>query len=148
MPRILLFLASCILLSIPTFFYNKETTHKVNFKITNIKNAQKGNFVLCFFANQEEFDKEKESLRFEIEKTKIVNKEIFFSLDIPSGKYGCIVLDDENLNDAMDFSLFLPKEGFGFSNFYPLFRPKFKNFSFTVPYNEDNPVEIKLRYFL
>lgn len=44
------------------------------------------------------------------------NATLTFS-NVPSGRYGIVVLHDENANHRMDRNLFrVPKEGFGFAN--------------------------------
>ncbi len=128
------------------WYSNTSKTYPVKFKITNVRNGE-GNIVLCFFANEKEWKEEAESLRFEVEKDNLKDNELNFTLNLPAGYYGAIILDDENLNDDMDFKMFLPLEGFGFTNFYPVFKPKFNNFKFKVPYQADYVV-VKLRYWL
>jgi len=126
-------------------FTPATTLHEVTFKITNIRNHQ-GNFVLCFFADEHEYKTEAESIRKEIEKEAIHNGELSFTLKLPEGTYGLLVLDDENKNDEMDFRLLLPKEGIGFSNHVPkIKKPNFSDFKFEVPPN-NQPVTIQLRY--
>lgn len=67
--------------------------------------------------------------------------------DIKPGIYGIAILDDENKNEKMDYGLILPKEGFGFSDYYHtgMKRPKFDSFDFVLK-NEIKSVEIKVRY--
>ena len=69
------------------------------------------------------------------------------SVELPSGTYGIAVLDDENSNDKMDYALMMPKEGFGFSNFYltGLSKPKFEQFKFGVS-DASFSVVIKMKY--
>lgn len=69
--------------------------------------------------------------------------------DLPPGTYGLALLDDENNDDKMNYSFIgLPKEGFGFSNYYlsGLFKPKFEVFKFTVLKDQKQKVQMKIRY--
>ncbi|MCC6370579.1 MAG: DUF2141 domain-containing protein, partial [Bacteroidia bacterium] len=67
--------------------------------------------------------------------------------DLKPGVYGIAILDDENTNEKMDYGWFLPKEGFGFSDYYHsnMSHPKFESFDFVLK-KEAKKVEIKLRY--
>lgn len=137
----LLFLSSMWL------FPNNKSTQNVDFKITNIRNT-KGNIVLCFFNNSYNYQNGQPCIRKEIDKDKIVRGELQVTIPMPQGIYGVVLLDDENLNDKMDYSFLLPTEGFGFSNHYPMIRkPTFNDFDFTVSSQQNsNPVIIKIKY--
>ena len=59
------------------------------------------------------------------------------------------IMDDENFNGKMDYSfLGIPKEGFGFSNYYHtgLTKPKLNSFAFEVLANKNTKVEVKMKY--
>ena len=69
---------------------------------------------------------------------------------IKPGTYGIVLLDDENNNGDMDYGWILPKEGYGFSNYYHtgMTKPKLAKFSFTITdVNVPKAVEIKVKYF-
>ena len=69
-------------------------------------------------------------------------------LSLPEGVYGLVFLDDENGDGEMTNNLLgLPKEGFGFSNFFlsGFKKPKFSEFSFTHTENSEI-IEVRLRY--
>ena len=68
--------------------------------------------------------------------------------DVPPGRYGLAVADDENDNGEIDWGLLLPKEGFGFSNYYStrLRRPDFEEFAFDLPRGEHVEVVVRVRY--
>ena len=58
-------------------------------------------------------------------------------------------MDDENFNGKMDYNFIgIPKEGFGFSNYYHsgLTKPKLKSFAFEVIENKNTKVEVKMKY--
>ncbi|MDD2411295.1 MAG: DUF2141 domain-containing protein [Bacteroidales bacterium] len=119
----------------------------ITVKISGIKNS-KGNIRLAFFASEEEYKKEDPRI------TKYISKEGLIDgcitavyTDIRPGTYGIALLDDENKNGEMDYSFFLPKEGFGFSDYYfkGLTKPSYKHFSFDID-KCDKTIHIKVRY--
>ena len=116
-------------------------------KISGIRNT-KGVIRLAFFTSETEFKKETPKYDKIVNKNNIINGCITVSYDnIPQGKYGIALLDDENNNYKMDYSFFVPSEGFGFSDFIQsgLFKPKFEDFSFDLG-NEDKTIKIVLKY--
>lgn len=67
--------------------------------------------------------------------------------DLPKGRYAVTILHDENSNGKVDKILFLPKEGFGISNFDKISlsnRPDFSKASFELA--DDTIKTIKLIY--
>ena len=68
--------------------------------------------------------------------------------DVPAGTYGLAVVDDANGSGGIDWGPLLPKEGFGFSNYYHrgLTRPKYERFAFELPAGESVEVTVRLRY--
>ncbi len=116
-------------------------------KISGIRNT-KGTINLGFFTNNSDFQSEKPQFRKIVKKTNIKNGTMTVSFsDIPKGNYGIALLDDENNNQEMDYSFFVPTEGFGFSEYYhtSMSRPSFSKFCFTFG-QEDKTVQIKIRY--
>ena len=120
-------------------------TLKVN--INSIRN-DKGNIRLVFYKDSKSFDDEKAFMIKIIPKAAIKNGALFVSYSgLKPGTYGIAILDDENANEKMDYGMVLPKEGFGFSNYFHtgMSRPKFENFDFVID-KADVAVEIKVRY--
>ncbi|MEO8762138.1 MAG: DUF2141 domain-containing protein [Bacteroidia bacterium] len=120
-------------------------TLKIN--MSNIRNAA-GLMCLGFYTSDENFDKDKPLFVKLIPKNTMVNGTLTITYkDIKPGTYGIALLDDENNNDKMDYGLILPKEGFGFSNYYHtgLSKPNFTKFKFTLT-NETKTVNIKVKY--
>ncbi len=118
---------------------------KVN--ISGIRNSS-GTIRVCFYNTSESFDKEKPMIIKIEPKTKVANGGLSISYtSLKPGVYGIAILDDENSNQKMDYGLILPKEGFGFSDYYHtgMSHPKFESFDFVLK-NEDKTVQIKLRY--
>ena len=106
-----------------------------------------GKIVIAVFKDQEGFKNRKPVKRVELNKSEFVENEIVLSLD--AGVYGISVLDDENNNNKMDYNfLGMPKEGFGFSNYYHkgLSKPHFDKFKFEIKNTSVELIEIKLKY--
>lgn len=68
--------------------------------------------------------------------------------DVPAGRYGVAIADDENDNGHIDWGWLLPKEGFGFSNYHSkgLARPDFEEFAFDLPAGEHVEIAVRVRY--
>lgn len=68
--------------------------------------------------------------------------------DVPAGRYAIAVLHDENSNRKMDMTLFLPKEGYGFSRDAPvkMAPPKFDAAAFDVTVGKPVRMTMKVRY--
>ncbi|PQJ08792.1 hypothetical protein CJD36_022320 [Flavipsychrobacter stenotrophus] len=70
-------------------------------------------------------------------------------MNLEPGVYGFALLDDENGNGTMDYNMFgMPKEGFGFSDFYlsGLKKPNFDQFKFTLRDHQQLKINMTLRY--
>jgi uncharacterized protein (DUF2141 family) len=117
-------------------------------KISGIKNNQ-GNLKLAFYTCASDYKNEVSPKITKIVSKSEVKNGVFMKSfnDIPAGNYGIAVLDDENCNSEMDYSFFIPSEGFGFSNYYHsgMSKPDFNNFCFNFG-KEDKTINIKLRY--
>jgi uncharacterized protein (DUF2141 family) len=65
------------------------------------------------------------------------------------GIYGLSLLDDENKDGKMEYNfLRLPREGFGFSDYYHtgFTKPKFDSFKFNIDQNQKRIITIRIRY--
>jgi len=125
-------------------YYTGQTLH---INVTGIRNFS-GNIRLAFYSNSQSFDDEKPFFIKTVPKKNILNGALKISYsDLKPGIYGIAILDDENKNEKMDYGWVLPKEGFGFSDYYHtgMTRPKFEQFDFVLK-NEEKAVEIKIRY--
>lgn len=101
-------------------------------QITGIRGAE-GVLRVSFFGNSQEFDKEKPRYEKAVSKTGAKNGKITLLLaDLPPGRYGIAVLDDENANGKMDYRWLKPAEGYGFSDLVPakMRRPGWEEFQF------------------
>jgi uncharacterized protein (DUF2141 family) len=121
----------------------------ITVKVSNIRNA-KGHIKVAFFTCENEYDIEKPKYMRKISKGSMKNGEVTATFkDIPAGKYGVAVLDDENANGEMDYSFFMPTEGFGFSDYYHtgMSKPKYNNFTFVLG-KESKTIKVKFRYII
>ena len=117
-------------------------------EITNIRN-NKGNIALGIFIDDNSFELGKPIIKKTYSKTNLINGKLKVKIKLKSGVYGISVLDDENADGEMKYNWCgLPKEGFGFSNFYQtgITKPNFKNFDFIVG-EKDKTVQVKMKYF-
>ena len=116
--------------------------------IKDIK-TPKGQILMGIYKDDVSFDKEIPYKKVQAFKTKIANGTLVVEVKLEPGKYGISLMDDENFNGKMDYNFIgIPKEGFGFSNYYHtgLTKPKLKSFSFEVIENKNTKVEVKMKY--
>lgn len=119
----------------------------VHIQVSGIRNST-GNIRLAFYSNSKSFDDEKPLFIRTVPKKDLVKNSLKVSYsDLKPGVYGIAILDDENANEKMDYGWVLPKEGFGFSDYYHtgMTRPKFNQFDFELS-TAAKTVEIKVRY--
>ena len=122
----------------------------VEVTITGIRNS-KGQMGIGVFRDNESFRKEKAYLELAFGKKEVSNGEMKIRFTLPPGTYGIALLDDENSDDVMEYNfLGMPKEGFGFSDYYHtgLTMPKFDAFRFDVVEGQKKSINIRIRYIL
>jgi uncharacterized protein (DUF2141 family) len=120
---------------------------EVKVKISEISST-KGKIMLSVFKDNKSFDDEQPYKTFSFDKKLIANGKLSVSCKIPFGTYGFALVDDENANGKMDKNMIgIPKEGFGFSNFFltKMKKPIFNDFKF-VHSASNNEVNIKIKY--
>ena len=120
----------------------------IKFEISNLKNSN-GSIIVSVYKNKKSFDDGIPSSHKVIPKKEKMNKGTFKAqFSLPPGVYGLVFIDDENNDGKMTNRIIgIPKEGYGFSNFYlsGFKKPKFSDFSFTL--KEDfETMQIRLRY--
>ena len=118
----------------------------ITVNITNVR-SKEGQIRLNVFKDEASFNSEKPYKIMHIPKNELADGKLTANVQLPNGTFGIAVLDDENSNEKMDYTVMMPKEGFGFSNFYltGLSRPKFDKFKFAVSDNSF-AVVIKMKY--
>lgn len=135
----------------PFFIQNDSKTidkSQVVVNISNIRNT-KGVIGIGIFKTEEQFKKDTPYLRLEFGKDELKDGKLTVSFDLPEGKYGIALIDDENRNGKMDFSFLIPQEGVGFSNYYHrgLTRPRLDAFKFYVREEAVSKVRVKMKYY-
>ena len=136
----------CASLFCYSFVIPSQQKISVPVKITDIRNST-GDIIMGIYTDGASFSDRKPYLTTTVSKKNLKNGVVYCNVELPAGTYGFTMLDDENLNDKMDYGFILPKEGFGFSNYYHrgLSSPKFESFAVKV---DGNPKEvvIKVKY--
>lgn len=117
--------------------------------IKNIKSA-KGQVCIAIFADAAGFQSEKTIWETKCAKKLVSKGTLDLTIPLRAGKYGVSVLDDENMNGKMEYNLLgIPREGFGFSNYYHrgFCKPAFDDFSFVVEKDEVVDITVYMKYF-
>jgi uncharacterized protein (DUF2141 family) len=109
-----------------------------------------GQLCVAVFANETEFKSEKPIWEMKYPKDTIKKGEFRLNIQLKAGKYGLSVLDDENGNGRMNYNMLgIPKEGFGFSNYFHrgIKVPSFNQFSFFLEKDEIPDIRVVMKYF-
>jgi uncharacterized protein (DUF2141 family) len=120
----------------------------VELTIKNIRNTN-GTIRVGFFKDNASFDKETAFKSVPSTKETRSNGVLKVKTQLEPGIYGASLLDDENNNGKMDYNFIgVPKEGFGFSNYYHsgFTKPKFEAFKFEVKASNTPKIEMVIRY--
>ena len=136
-----------ILIVIVILFTISVNAQSLIVEITGIRNRT-GNICFAVFVDEAGFDKEQAYYEKNYSKSNIKNGKLTLRLKLKPGVYGISILDDENKDGEMRYNLIgVPKEGFGFSNYYHtgFKKPKFENFSFRIS-DKDKKVVVKMKY--
>ncbi len=118
-------------------------------KITNIS-EQKGQLCIAFFDSDEGFKAEKTCYELKIDKSRVKLHELLVEIPFHLGRFGVSVLDDANFDGKMQYNLLcIPREGFGFSDYYHrgIHKPSFSDFAFYLEKNDVKNVTIRMKYF-
>jgi uncharacterized protein (DUF2141 family) len=119
--------------------------------ILNVSEIRNKNGVirLGIYKNNSAFQEEKPFLVKSFSKDKLIDGKLTFSFSVNVGEFGIALLDDENENGKMDYSFFIPQEGFGFSNYFHsgLRMPTFENFKFVVTKNNSTKINLVIKYY-
>tara|TARA_R110002072_G_scaffold2815_1_gene22191 strand:- start:5845 stop:6294 length:450 start_codon:yes stop_codon:yes gene_type:complete len=121
-------------------------THTISIKIENIRNT-KGTMQLQLYQSQKAFAAETPYKTIRISKENVSDNTLYYKIKgLAQNTYGVALLDDENNNKEMDYGLFFPVEGFGFSDYYHTgwSKPTFHDFKFFL--KKDKTVRMKVRY--
>ena len=129
-----------------------KTAQLVDIDVT-VKNIRRpyGKILIGIFKDEEGFDKEIAFKSVHAEKVFISTGVIKVKTQLEPGIYGAALIDDENNNGKFDYNFIgIPKEGFGFSNYYHkgFFKPKLEYFKFEVKPSSPTKLELIIRYLL
>ncbi len=132
------------------FFAASEHATSIPLTITiEEMNSFDGNIIVAVFIDNQSFQDDDPIKMFVFpKKDNLINGVFSCTIDLPEGKYGIAVHDDENADERMNYNFIgMPKEGFGFSNYYHegISRPKYADFEFPLRNNIPS-LKIKLRY--
>ena len=121
----------------------------IELTVKNIR-TNKGKIMIGFFKDNLSFEQEKPFKRVACSKQTVSNGILKVKIQLEAGIYGASLLDDENENGKMDYNVLgIPKEGFGFSNYYHkgFTKPKMETFQFEVKVGNLPKIEMPIRYF-
>jgi len=143
-----------VLLGIVMSSFNTEQSSDamahIELTITDIR-GEEGIIGLGVFDTEDGFDKEIAYKSFHFDKSNLKDGQMTVTFDLKPDTYGISLLDDENGNDQMDYNLLgIPKEGFGFADYYHsgFSKPSFATFKFVIKAGETKKLQAKFRYIL
>ncbi|MDR1585185.1 MAG: DUF2141 domain-containing protein [Prevotellaceae bacterium] len=116
--------------------------------ISNVRNFQ-GQLCVAIFADKKGYEAQKPVQLTNYDKSRVENGEFRVRISLKPGIYALSVLDDENENKEMDYTLLgMPREGFGFSGytFNGFKKPRFDDFSFRIKEDELKKIQVVMRY--
>ena len=149
MRYLLNLIAVMLLVFLSSSFMVKKTpasTYNLIVIVTNIRNTT-GTMQLQLYRTQESFEGEYPYKTFRMSKKDVTGNTMSYTMsNLDADTYGVALLDDENNNKKMDYGIALPKEGFGFSDYYHTAwsKPTFYKFNFFL--NKHRTVYMKIRY--
>jgi uncharacterized protein (DUF2141 family) len=133
-----------------TTSFTSPTVITIPIVVKNIKNS-KGRLSIGVFKDASSFEEEKPHKIILVSKKDLVNGTLKSSIEIESGIYGLSILDDENSDYKMEYNMIgMPKEGFGFSNYYHtgFTKPNFKQFLVVINPSQKAAITFNLRYII
>jgi len=136
-----------IILIVSDYSYS-QLSGQLILNVSEIRN-KKGILRIGIYKDNSTFQEEKPFLVKSFSKDKLIDGKLTFSFSIDVGEFGIALLDDENENGEMDYSFFIPQEGFGFSNYFHsgLRMPTFENFKFVVTKNDSTKINLIIKYY-
>jgi uncharacterized protein (DUF2141 family) len=133
-------------LSLTTSGLSATDGSSVDVSVSGLRNM-KGQLMVCLTRNPKAFpdcSKDASAIKKLVPAIQASN----FSFDnVAPGTYAIAIVHDENKNNKMDLSLFIPKEGFAFSRnpTITVGPPKFKSAAFVVG-EPDTRQSVKMKY--
>ena len=136
-----------LLLSLPAATLNAQN---VDVTITGVR-SEKGQMVIGVFKDSESYQAEKAFMSKSFKKNINPDGEMRVQFSLEPGVYGLCLLDDEDSDGIMHYNfLGMPKEGFGFSDYYhtSFTKPRFDLFKFTLSKGQQKSIKLRVRYIL
>lgn len=146
MRKLLLNIA--VLICIHSLLPERALAQEIEVIIDNIR-SEEGVMVIGVYRDEAGFKEDSPYLRNKYSKSMVNEGSMTVTIKLDPGTYGLALLDDENNDDKMNFSLIgVPREGYGFSDYVHsgLSRPKFRDFSFTLEEGETLEVTCLIKY--
>ena len=122
-----------------------QPVQQTNIKVTGIRSS-KGNIIVQVFKDNATYEDQKPFKKITFDKKALVNGMLSVTLDLEPAIYGFTMIDDENGNGDIDKNLIgMPKEGFGFSNFFleKMKKPKFDDFKTNLTTQSNIVMKVK-----
>jgi uncharacterized protein (DUF2141 family) len=116
-------------------------------KVTEIRSA-KGSVILNVFKDNDAYDKQQPYKQFVFDKKALANGTLTIHCALEPGTYGITLIDDENGDGKLNKNFVgMPKEGFGFSNFFmtKMKKPSFDDFKVDLK-TVTAPIGIRVKY--
>jgi uncharacterized protein (DUF2141 family) len=145
-----IFLFGIIYLTLTSLKERQKATISTPITIKNIRNT-KGRLSIGVFKDAKTFDVEKPHKIILVQKKDLTGGTLKTTIELEPGVYGLSILDDENNDHKMEYNMVgMPKEGFGFSNYYHtgFTKPDFKQFLVKINTKEKDPIVFQIRYIL
>jgi len=132
------------------FLFISFNSHENNVELTVFESRNlKGQIAIGIYKDDYGFQNSKSYLNKKFPKTEMKNGKLTVRFNLEPGTYAIALLDDESKDGKMDYNFIgIPKEGFGFSNYYHtgFTKPHFDKFKFEVKHNSVKKIEIRIRY--
>lgn len=119
----------------------------ITIEITNVRSTE-GHLLLGFYTNDVDYQSKTAILKKTVLKTNLKDGKVHVDIEgFKPGTYGIALLDDEDWDRKMAYKLFLPNEGYAFSNYHhtEFRKPVFEDFQFELG-NEDKKVIMRCTY--
>lgn len=120
--------------------------HRTELTITGIRSA-KGNIIVQLFKDNQSYEDQEPYKKIMVDKKEMAKGSLNVQLSLEPGIYGFTLVDDENNNGKIDKNMIgIPKEGFGFSNFFmeKMKKPTFDDFK--IDLRTQSKIVMKVKY--
>ncbi len=143
-------ISSYIVVVVAVLMYAASNAHaqSIDLHFSGLRSTR-GQVQVKIYTDDKSFEDDRPFKVVRFPKRMVQNGEMTASVNLGPGTYGIALLDDENANGEMEYNIVgMPREGFGFSDFYltGLRKPRFGQFRFTVSKDQHRKIEMKVRY--